>query len=59
MSKQKVHTLLASMTTVIGIVLAAGMVIYESEPGLIPLLLVVIGIAWFFIARFGFPPRDK
>jgi hypothetical protein len=32
-------------------VLATYMVIVESEPGALPLLLIVAGAGWFFIAR--------
>lgn len=49
--KLKVHTLLAVLTTVIGVVLLIYMIVVESEPGAIPLLLVVLGIGWYFVTR--------
>ncbi|NBC28014.1 MAG: hypothetical protein GVY08_14220 [Bacteroidetes bacterium] len=50
----KRHTIQKSLSlllTFIGIVLATYMVIVESEPGALPLLLIVAGAGWFFIAR--------
>jgi hypothetical protein len=57
--KQKVHTLLASAIFLIGLALMIFMITTESEPGALPLLLVVIGIGWLLIARFALRPRHK
>ena len=35
----------------VGLVMMIGMIVVEDEPGGIPLLLIVCGIAWYFIAR--------
>lgn len=59
MSKRKLHTVLSATVVVIGIALMAGKIVFDSEPGLIPVLLVVAGIAWFSIARTRIPPRDE
>ena len=56
MNKRKLHTRLASATTVAGLALMAGKIAYDSEPGLVPLLLVVLGVAWLLMARRRFPP---
>lgn len=50
-SNRKIHTVLSTLTIVIGVVLMIYMVTVESEPGAIPLLLVVVGAGWLLIAR--------
>lgn len=49
--KLKVHTILSSLTLVIGVMLLIYMITVESEPGAIPLLLIVFGIGWYLITR--------
>jgi hypothetical protein len=49
--KLRVHKMLSAITIVIGLVLLIYMIIVESEPGAIPLLLVVLGTGWYFITR--------
>lgn len=39
---------------VIGLLLMAMKIVEDSEPGAIPLLLVLIGTVWFFLQRFKF-----
>jgi hypothetical protein len=51
MDKHRVHTLLSVLTIVLGAVLLVYMVTVESEPGAIPLLLIVVGIGWYFVTR--------
>lgn len=51
MDKRKIHTFLSALTVLIGAVLMTYMIYVESEPGAIPLLLIVLGIGWYFIAR--------
>ena len=51
MKKLKVHRILPVLTLVVGLVLMAGKIYADSEPGAVPLLLVLIGIAWLFITR--------
>ena len=48
---RKVQARLSLLTVVIGAVLMAGKIYADSEPGLIPLLLVASGIGWYFITR--------
>lgn len=49
--KLKVHRILSLLTLALGLVLMTYMVIYESEPGAIPLLLIVVGTGWYFMTR--------
>ena len=51
MKKPMVHKLLSTLSIVIGIVLLIYMIYVEDEPGGIPLLLIVFGIAWYLITR--------
>lgn len=50
--KVKVTTqmVIGAVILMIGSVLLAYMVVVESEPGAIPLLLVAVGATWYFIA---------
>jgi hypothetical protein len=50
-NKLRTHTLLATLTLVIGLMLMIYMVNVESEPGAIPLLLIACGIGWHLITR--------
>jgi hypothetical protein len=49
--KLVVHTVLSILVTVIGVVLLIYMITAEDEPGALPLLLIVSGVAWLIIAR--------
>ena len=42
---------LAALTIAIGIVLMSGKIYADSEPGAIPILLVVLGTGWYLLAR--------
>ena len=55
----RVHAVLAAVVLVIGLVLMTGKIYADSEPGAIPLLLVVSGIGWYFIARARIRARHK
>lgn len=48
---RKAHAVLAALTVALGVVLLAYMVVVESEPGAIPLLLIVLGSAWYVVTR--------
>ncbi len=50
--KLKIQLLLSVLIAVIGIILMTFMIIEESEPGAIPLLLIALGTGWYFITRF-------
>ncbi len=48
----RIHFILSSLLIVIGAILLAFMVTVESEPGAIPLLILLIGIGWSLITNF-------
>jgi hypothetical protein len=50
-SNKKLHATLALIILAIGAVLMAGKIYADSEPGLVPIVLVLIGIVWFGVAR--------
>lgn len=45
------HTLPSLITVVLGIALLIYMISVESEPGAIPLLLILGGTGWYFVSR--------
>lgn len=47
----RLHTVMSVLTIAVGLVLMTMMIVVESEPGTIPLLLVASGIAWYLITR--------
>lgn len=49
--KQRIQILLPVLIIVIGAALMIVKIIADSEPGAIPLLLIVLGSAWYFITR--------
>lgn len=49
--KFKIHKMLSALTALAGFLLMAFMIIVESEPSAIPLLLIVIGAAWYLTTR--------
>ena len=51
LEKLKVHEILAALTIAIGFVLMLGKIYADSEPGAIPILLVVLGMGWYLITR--------
>ncbi|MFW5972699.1 MAG: hypothetical protein ACOCTG_01810 [Bacteroidota bacterium] len=53
-SRSDVQSVLSLLTVVVGAVLLIYMVRVESEPGAIPLLLVISGTVWYLVARFSF-----
>ena len=50
-STSKLQLILPLIVLAIGVVLMTGKIYADSEPGLIPLLLVVIGTVWYCFAR--------
>jgi hypothetical protein len=52
-----IQSRIAALVTAIGVVLMAAMIRYESEPGLLPLLLVAGGTSWFVLARIRLRAR--
>jgi zinc transporter ZupT len=57
--RAKVHTALATVTIVLGAILLAYMVTVESEPGALPLLLLVVGGVWLFVTRARIRSQHK
>ena len=51
LEKLKVQKILSGLTVAIGLVLMSGKVYADSEPGAIPILLVVLGTGWYLLAR--------
>ena len=57
--KLKVHALLSRGTLVIGLVLMIFMMYTESEPGALPLLLIVLGTGWYLVTRARIRSRHE
>jgi hypothetical protein len=57
MRKRQIHLIFSALLTAIGVLLAAFKIVEDSEPGLIPLVLVALGIAWHVTARRRFPSK--
>ncbi len=51
LGKLKAQKVLSALTVAIGLVLMSGKVYADSEPGAIPILLVVLGTGWYLLAR--------
>lgn len=49
---RRVHSVLSTVTIVLGLVLLVYMVTVEDEPGALPLLLIVVGIGWKLVMRY-------
>jgi hypothetical protein len=49
---RRVHSILSTITLVLGLVLLVYMVTVEDEPGALPLLLIVVGIGWKLVMRY-------
>ena len=55
----KVQKILSALTIAIGFVLISGKIYADSEPGAIPILLVVLGTGWYLVARFRARSRRR
>ena len=51
-SKYKFQIRISVIIMFIGFVLMVGKIYADSEPGAIPLLLILSGAVWYFIIRF-------
>lgn len=51
MKQLTMQTRISMIIMAIGLVLMIGKIYADSEPGAIPLLLVVVGIGWYLITR--------
>lgn len=54
LDKRKMHTLISVLVGALGLVLMIGKIYADSEPGAIPLALILVGIGWYIVARFRF-----
>ncbi len=57
--KLKVHKTLSALTVAVGFVLMLGKIYTDSEPGAIPMLLVVLGTGWYLAARVRTRSRQR
>ena len=55
----KAHTLLSALVIVTGVLLMIVKVSADSEPGAIPLLLVLVGIGWYLATRARIRSHQK
>jgi hypothetical protein len=46
------NRLLSALTVALGLMLGIYMIVVEDEPGLVPLLMVVVGLVWHVAARY-------
>ena len=53
LEKLKVQKILSALTIAIGFVLMSGKIYADSEPGAIPMLLVVLGTGWYLVRESG------
>lgn len=54
----KVQLILSALTIAVGVLLLIYMVTVESEPGALPLLLIVSGIGWHLVTRRRTRPHE-
>ena len=59
LEKLKVHKILSALTIAIGFVLMLGKIYADSEPGAIPILLVVLGVGWYFVTQVRIQSQQK
>lgn len=45
------HTFIPVLTTAMGLVLMIGKMHADSEPGALPILLIVLGVGWYVMTR--------
>jgi hypothetical protein len=46
------NRLLSALTVALGLMLGIYMIVVEDEPGLVPLLMVAVGLVWHVAARY-------
>lgn len=49
--ESKLHRRISLGIVAVGVMMMLAMMYFESEPGLLPLGVIVFGIAWYFLAR--------
>lgn len=57
--RARVHTVLATITILLGAILLFYMVTVEDEPGALPLFLLVAGGVWLFVTRSRIRSQHK
>ena len=57
--KLKVQKMLSALIVAVGFVLMAGKIYADSEPGAIPMLLVVLGTGLHLVSRARARPRRR
>ncbi len=55
----RLHKIISILTIVIGVVLMIYMISVESEPGAIPLLLILLGAGWYLVTRVRSQSNQK
>ncbi len=48
----KLSKALSLLTVIMGVILLVYMIVFEDEPGALPLFLVVTGIVWFIVNQY-------
>ena len=59
LKKLELHKLLSALTIAVGFVLMMAKIYADSEPGAIPILLVVLGVGWYFITQVRIQSQQK
>lgn len=49
---RRAHGILSALLLLIGVALMAYMIVVEGEPGALPLLLITLGLGWYFAPQF-------
>lgn len=49
--KLDIPTVVAMLIIIVGVVLMIGKIVVDSEPGGIPILLILVGTGWFFVQQ--------
>lgn len=57
--KTSMQSLLSKLVIAIGILLMVFMITTESEPGALPLFLILVGTIWFFITKFRLRSQSR
>jgi len=59
MERPKIHARISAIVIAIGVVLMIAKIYTDSEPGGIPILLVLLGLGWYFVARLRIRSHHK
>lgn len=53
------NTIIPLLIAALGVILLIYMILVEDEPGAVPLIMIFIGLAWYFISRSRFKSQNK